>query len=78
MNLRITLSMVFLCLLLPSVLSRVKSKYFRGKFIEQCWKYPKVDECSQKCSRTFRCFLKTHVCCWTDCGFICLYNELSG
>ncbi|XP_006154559.1 protein WFDC11 isoform X2 [Tupaia chinensis] len=44
----------------------------RGELlVEECWGYIEAKECTNRCSRNFRCINRNHTCCWTDCGNIC-------
>ncbi|KAB0383734.1 protein WFDC11 [Muntiacus reevesi] len=71
------LPMMFLCMLLLSVLGGVKERYNRGElFLEECWGEPTVQDCSKRCSKSFRCVKINHTCCWTYCGNICWENTL--
>lgn len=45
--------------------------------LEECWGQPKANDCSKKCSRTFKCIHRNHTCCWTYCGNICAENGVS-
>nr|XP_020023602.1 protein WFDC11 [Castor canadensis] len=70
------LCMMLLCVVLLSVLGEMKTRYNRGKMlIEECWLDPNAEDCTKKCSKTFRCFLQNHTCCWAYCGDICLENK---
>ncbi|XP_008561599.1 PREDICTED: protein WFDC11 [Galeopterus variegatus] len=71
----ITLLMGFFCMVL-SVLGEMKKKHnFQELLIEECWGQPNVKECTNKCSRHFKCRDINQKCCWTYCGNICWENE---
>ncbi|XP_053429739.1 protein WFDC11 [Nycticebus coucang] len=78
MKLWIPLLMTFFCVVPLFVLGGVKRHYKWGELlIEECWGQPKVEECTKKCSRTFKCKEQNHTCCWTYCGNICWENEIT-
>ncbi|CAH6776810.1 protein WFDC11 [Phodopus roborovskii] len=64
---------VLLCmLLLPALGGNKKKKYSQGELLlEECWGQPKANDCTKRCSRTFKCVYRNHTCCWTYCGNIC-------
>ncbi|XP_035302903.1 protein WFDC11 [Cricetulus griseus] len=65
-------SVVFLCVLLLPALAGRKKKYSEGELLlEECWGQPKANDCTKRCSRTFKCVHKSYKCCWTYCGNIC-------
>ncbi|XP_045300393.1 protein WFDC11 isoform X1 [Leopardus geoffroyi] len=68
--------MTFLCMVLLSVLGVIKEKHsWAEMLLEECWGQPNVLECTKKCSGTFKCINKNHICCWTYCGNICWKNK---
>nr|XP_027809969.1 protein WFDC11 [Marmota flaviventris] len=76
MKSRIPLYLTFLCVVLLSVLGEMKSKHDGDDLlVEECSGEPNIVDCAQKCSRTFKCAQKNHVCCWTYCGNICWEKE---
>ncbi|XP_034349781.2 protein WFDC11 isoform X4 [Arvicanthis niloticus] len=65
---------LWMLLLLPA-LGGTKNKYYPGELLlEECWGQPKANDCTKKCSRTFKCVYRNHTCCWTYCGNICAEN----
>ncbi|XP_066093279.1 uncharacterized protein [Saccopteryx bilineata] len=73
MKLWISLLMTSLCMVLLSVLGEIKERPGKGnkELIEECWGDPNVNECSKKCSKSFKCVNVNYTCCWTYCGNIC-------
>ncbi|XP_057636118.1 protein WFDC11 [Chionomys nivalis] len=69
-------SVVFLCMLLrlPTLGGKRKRYSQEELLLEECWGQPKANDCSKKCSRTFKCIHRNHTCCWTYCGNICAEN----
>ncbi|XP_040588863.1 protein WFDC11-like [Mesocricetus auratus] len=65
---------VFLCMLLLPARGGKKT-YSQGELLlEECWGQPKANDCTKRCSRTFKCIHRNHTCCWTYCGNICAEN----
>ncbi|XP_026264135.2 protein WFDC11-like [Urocitellus parryii] len=80
MESRMPLSLTLLCVVLLCVLGEMKSKHdvpLSGDelLVEECSGEPNRVDCAQKCSRTFKCAQKNHMCCWTYCGNICWERE---
>nr|XP_036863148.1 protein WFDC11 [Manis javanica] len=73
MKLWTSLLMTFLCMLM-SVLGGMKDKADDDTLIEECWGNPTARDCTNKCSRTFKCVSINSTCCWTYCGNICWKN----
>uniref|UniRef100_A0A8C9PBE2 Protein WFDC11 n=1 Tax=Spermophilus dauricus TaxID=99837 RepID=A0A8C9PBE2_SPEDA len=71
MKSQIPLYLTFLCGVLLSVLGEMKSQHDDDLLVEECSGEPNIVDCAKKCSRTFKCAQKNHVCCWTYCGNIC-------
>ncbi|XP_006154560.1 protein WFDC11 isoform X3 [Tupaia chinensis] len=66
------LLMLTLCTTLLPVLGEMEKRHNRGELlVEECWGYIEAKECTNRCSRNFRCINRNHTCCWTDCGNIC-------
>ncbi|XP_054430006.1 protein WFDC11 [Pteronotus mesoamericanus] len=67
------LLMTFLCMVLLSVLGEIKERPRLGDeaLIEECWGNPSINECTRKCSKSFKCANINYTCCWTYCGNIC-------
>ncbi|XP_055121741.1 protein WFDC11 [Symphalangus syndactylus] len=76
MKLWIPMLMTFFCMVLLSVLGEMRKKRYDRKelLLEECWGNPNVKECTNKCSKAFRCEDKNYTCCWTYCGNICWIN----
>ncbi|XP_019492455.1 PREDICTED: protein WFDC11 [Hipposideros armiger] len=79
MKLWTPLHMTCLCMALLSVLGAFKDKPVIGDeiLLVECWGYPTINDCTKKCSKTFKCINEEQTCCWTYCGNICWKTPVS-